>query len=388
MGRNLPVQQPTLFKNADYLLSDGTITGFRNNKPYWQQDSAVKENVDNLQLVFAGDPNPLVTTTWGGAPTAWYYGFFDTNSTNPFNTTLAFSASNPEAEYPWHVEQWIPLEAFSIYQAPTAVPIVLTPPTIDDVNRFTGLSGWVIENASTGSIIASAVNPTKVEKPWEITSWVDLSTGTEYSSIGTVIEEELNLTQNPEVSAWYWQYTNNGSSFFNAYSADSIEAFPWDVPYEAWNFAGTVYTNPPPKIIKPEVLPITVEPLQSDAYLNTNFSITPYNGGSLLKSASGVLGYKLEAKEPRFSFSLGPLKTDTDWYMVGMTVSGNAVKLYKDLNFDLLYENNTTLGLSSISIGASNVDIGQALVYDRRLSDNEIVKTYRWFKGRYKKNVP
>jgi len=337
---------------------------------------------DGLQLVFAGDPDPNSSTIWGGAPTAWYYGVFDATSDNPYNTALAFSASNPDAEYPWNVEEWVPLEGFSLYQAPTAIPIVLAPFTTTDINRFTGLSGWVIENNNTSTIVASAADPSKVDKPWEIPKWINLSTGTEHDSTGNVINEDLIVTINPQISAWYWQY---GNSFINAYSAESIETFPWDVDYALWQPTGNVYTGPAPKIIKPEVLPITVEPLQDDTYLNINFDITPYSGGSLLKGISGILGYKLENGEPRFSKDLGIL--DTEWHLTGLSVSGDQVKLYKDVNYNSFYESNATLGLSSVSLGTSNIDIGQTLIYNRQLTDIEILKIYKWFKGRYKKGI-
>lgn len=370
LGRSLPLSKPTLFNN-DYLLN--LNAPLFNGKTWWVADKSSRQNIDSLELRYDGDP------------LTWYYVLTGENNTE----FLAFSASNPSAEYPWNVEEWIPLENYTIYQAPSAIPIVLQPPT-NSINRFTGLSGWVIESTATGNpLFASAANPEKVEAPWtpNIPAWVKIAGGTSHNvtSDGLIVET-LQTTQDPELSAWYIQF---GQSDINAYRAESIETFPWNVPYALWEPVHPFYTGiPAPVLIRPPELPINVEPVGDAVYVNVNFSITPFEGGTILKNKNGKLGFKLENSEPKFSTNLGPLVSGSkEWHLVGLSVSGTSAKLYKDLNVQPYSISNSTFGLTSISIGSSNIDIGQVLVYNKQLTDTEINKTYRWFKGRYHKNI-
>jgi hypothetical protein len=379
------------FEASEFLLSDGTTRTY-NDKPYWEEDSSWRENAKKLRIIFAGDPTPS-TTLWGGIPTGWYYGEYDASSSNPSNINLTFSASNPDAANPWDVEEWLSIEDCTILQPPTAVPIVLTPPTPSDSIRFRGLTGWAIEYEVTSNLAVTAVDEYKDEQfPWNVTQWVNKeSINPQIINIeeSGVIKEILSITKNPEISAWEWLF--NGSNTNIAYSAASIEQFPWDVEHSLWEVTNAYSASlgpTPPKIAKPPLVdpPISIVPLGDSSYLNDNFAILPYNGGSLLKNSDGLLGFKTEKGPPRFSTVLGPLNTETDWYMVGLSISGNQIKLYKDLNVHTFFESSGVFGLSGITIGTSNIDVGQVLIYSRPIDDTEILKNYKWFKGRYKKD--
>jgi hypothetical protein len=174
----------------------------------------------------------------------------------------------------------------------------------------------------------------------------------------------------------------------NAYSAESIEQHPWNVPYSLWHpVPSTPYFNiAPPQIIRPVDTPLIVEPKENDSYLEFNPVVAPVNSGSLLKRNDGLLGVKLSNDEPLFSYPLGTLNTDRDWYMVGFSLSGKQAKLYKNLNYHTFNNVTGTFDLSAITLGSANVDIGQVLIYSKILSEKEYIKTYRNFKGRYLKN--
>jgi hypothetical protein len=394
LGRNLPITKPSSFNNT-FLLGDDTtryqpedpntfVTYDWYNKNFFTTDVAIP-NAETLYAIFMGDIPGQLNTVWGFT-TGWYFAAVDTIFGNPnvSNIIPAFSASNPDVDWPWNVKEWIPMPEYTAFKAPTAAPIFITPPTV--INRFKGLSGWAIQTTA-GVLVASAAQDTKFENPWNpiITQWVDVNTGITYNVGGGRIIDNLTITQNREVSAWYWQY---GSSLANAYSAESIEQYPWNVPYSLWHpVPGAPYFNiAPPQIIRMIDTPLIVEPKNDNSYLGSFPKISEVNNGSLLKRNDGLLGFKISNQEPYFSYPLGPLNTENDWYMVGLSLSGRQAKLFKNLNFHTFNNLTGSFELSSIALGGSNVDIGQVLIYSKALTEKEYIQTYRNFKGRYLKD--
>lgn len=377
LGRNLPTGTSNLGWNDTFLLANNdTIYEDQNYaKPYYRPDRIDKPSTPPIGIAFFGDSDPTVTNY--GITTAWYY---------LYNFNLAFSASNPEAPNPWDVKEWVPYPEWSAFTAPTATPIKINPQNII-VSQNPGLSGWLIKNPTTNVVFVTADEIyEKTIQPWTITQWVDIENRQQVLTNNQQIFGTPQITEFRQISAWYWQY---GSSFANAYSAESIEEFPWDVDYELWQpAANPLYNNIlPPKITRTIAPEISVFPVYDDSYLGKNINITQISEGSLLKRHDGYLGFQLTNQTPKFATKLTQLQSnDPDWCLISLIKDNNNVYLYKDLNYQTFNNISGSFGLSAFSLGTSNIDVGQVLFYNRPLSSTEILQTYKWFKGRYKKN--